>query len=133
MALQTVTIKLPKSLYLRVKQRAQKMRRSIEDELIAVVAAALPTIDDLPADIADDMAQLAFLTDQELWQAARTTLNVSQSERMQALLLKRQQEGLNPQEEEEAKRLAHYYDRTMLIRAQAAVLLKERGHDIFRQ
>ena len=130
MALQNVTVKLPETLYQQVKQRARQMRRSVEDELVAVVAAALPTIDDLPTDIADDMAQLTFLTDDELWQAARTTLSASQSERMQVLLSKRQQEGLTPQEEEEAKRLAHHYDRTMLVRAQAAVLLKERGHDI---
>lgn len=130
MTSQTVTVQLPETLYQQVKQRARQMQRSIEDELVAVVSAALPTIDDLPDDIADDMAQLAYLTDDELWQAARTILTALQSEQMQELLSKRQREGLTPQEEEEAKRLVHYYDRTMLVRAQAVVLLKERGHDI---
>lgn len=130
MSLQTVTVRLPERLYQQVKQRARQMHRSVEDELVAVVAAALPTLDDLPADIADDMAQLAFLTDDELWHAARTTLPTSEAERMQALLQKRQREGLTPQEEEEANHLAYHYDRTMLVRAQAAALLKERGRDI---
>jgi hypothetical protein len=130
MTLQTVTLRLPDLIYRQIERRAQRMRRSVEDELVVVVSSALPTLDDLPADIADELAQLAYLTDAELWQAARTTLPLRDSERMQALLLKRQREGLSAAEEREAKRLAHRADRTMLVRAQAAVLLKERGHDI---
>jgi hypothetical protein len=94
------------------------------------VSSALPTLDDLPADIADELAQLGYLTDAELWQAAHTALPLSDSERMQALLLKRQRDGLSVAEEREARRLAHRADRTMLVRAQAAALLKDRGHDI---
>jgi len=130
MASQVITVQLPEPLYKQVKARAQQMQRSVEDELVAVVAAALPTIDELPTDITDELAQLTFLTDEELWQAARTTLNQEQSERMQALISKKQRDNLSPQEEEEAQQLAHYSDKVMLIRAQAAVLLKERGHDI---
>jgi len=95
-----------------------------------VVSAVLPATDDLPHDIADDLAQLAFLTDAELWQAAQTTLPRSDSERMQALMFKRQRDGLTSTEEREAQRLAHRADRTMLVRGQAAVLLKNRGHDV---
>lgn len=84
------------------------MQRSVEDELVAVVAAALPTVDDLPTDIAADMKQLAFLTDDELRQVARTALTIDDSERMQALVLKRQREGLTSQEEQEITRLAHF-------------------------
>ena len=130
MALQKVTVRLPDALYRQIEQRARRMQRSVEDELVAVVAEALPTLEELPADIADELAQLAFLSDEELWQAARTTLAPEEAERMQALLLKRQREGLTPEEQQEAERLLHLYDRTMLVRAQAAVLLKERGHDI---
>jgi len=130
MTLETVTLHLPDMIYRQIKRRAQRMRRSVEDELVVVVSSALPTLDDLPADIADELAQLAYLTDAELWQAARTTLPLRDSERMQALLLKRQREGLSAAEGREAKRLVHRADRTMLVRAQAAVLLKERGHDI---
>jgi len=130
MALETVTVRLPDVLYRQIEQRARRMHRSVEDELVAVVAEALPALEDLPADIADELAQLAFLSDEELWQAARTTLPPEESERMQTLLLKRQREGLSPEEQQEAERLLHRYDRTMLVRARAAVLLKERGHNI---
>lgn len=130
MIVQTVTVHLPDELYQKVKQRAVRMQRSVEDELVAVVAEALPTIDDLPVDITESLKQLVFLTDDELWQAARTKVSTEDSERMQAMLLKQQREGLTPEEETEIEHLVHHYDRTMLIRAQAAVLLKERGHDI---
>lgn len=130
MALQTVTVRLPDMLYRQVARRAQRMRRSIEDELVEVVSTAMPTMEALPSDIVDDLEQLTYLTDAEMWEAARTTLPRQNSERMQALVLKRQGVRLTAVEERELKRLTHLADRAMLVRAQAAVLLKERGHDI---
>lgn len=130
MALHTVTLRLPDVLYRQVERRARRMRRSVEDELVDVVSTALPTMEDLPSDIADDLEQLAYLTDAELWQAACTTLPEQNAERMQALLLKRQRASLSAAEERELKRLAHRADHAMLVRAKAAVLLKARGHEI---
>jgi hypothetical protein len=130
MSFQTVTVNLPETLYEQVKQHARQTQRSIEDELVAMVMAALPTVDDLPADLAHEIKQLAFLTEDELWQAARTTLTANDSKRMQELIEKRQHEGLSPDENLEIEQLAYRYDQTMLVRAQAAALLKERGQDI---
>jgi plasmid stability protein len=130
MVQQTVTVHLPDVIYRQVQQRASRMRHSVEDELVAVVAAVLPTLDDLPSDIADKMAQLAFLADDELWRMARASLTPQESDQMQSLMFKRQSEGLTLQEQREAEHLLHRYDQTMLVRAQAAALLQERGHDI---
>lgn len=130
MALQPVTIHLPNTLYQRVVLRARQMKRSIEDELVNVVKTALPSLDSLPSDIAHDMAQLAFLTDAELQQAATITVTAQESERMEALLFKQQREGLTVAEQEEANQLLHRHDQTMLVRAQAMLLLTERGLDI---
>jgi plasmid stability protein len=130
MSTQTVTVNLPETLYEQVKQHARQTQRSIEDELIAMILAALPTIDDLPADLANAVKQLAFLTEDELWQAARTTLPVNDAKRMQELVEKRQREGLTADENTEIEQLAYRYDQTMLVRAKAVALLKERGQDI---
>ncbi len=132
MALQTVTVHLPEILYQKIAQRAQQTQRSVEDELVEAVEAGLPVVGDLPAEVADEIAQLAFLTDDELWQAAESTLPETNSEQMQALVLKRQRERLTEAEQEEVERLRHRHDRNMLIRAKAAALLKERGHDVSR-
>ena len=130
MAVQDVTIRLPDRLYHQVKQRARRMQRSVEEEVVAAVEVALPALDELPLAVADEIGQMFFLTDQELWQAARSKVTSTENRRMQALLLKRQREGLSPEEETEAERLAQRQERVMLVRAQAAALLKERGQDV---
>lgn len=129
MTLQTITIRLPKTVYQRVQQHAQQKHRSIEDEVVAVVTAALPAIPELPDDITHDLAQMEFLTDDELWQAARITPTAKEAERMQALVWKRQQTGLTANETQEVEQLLTRYNRMMLVRAKAAVLLKTRGYD----
>lgn len=43
---------------------------------------------------------------------------------------KRQREGLDDAEAEEAARLTQQYERALFVRAHAAALLKERGFDV---
>ena len=130
MAVQNVTVRLPDKLYDQIKHRAQRMQRSVEEEVAAVVAEAVPTQDDLPVGISSELEQLAFLTDEELWRAAQSRLAASENQRMQALMLKRQRDGLSQREQSEAERLVQRSNRIMLVRAQAAVLLKDRGYEV---
>lgn len=130
MPTQTLTVNLPDNLYRQVVKRAERMHSSLEDELVAVVAAALSSTADVPTLTLDAMAQLAYLTDQELRTAAQMLVASSDNERMQNLLLKRQVEGLTASEQAEAERLLQRADHVMLMRAQAMALLRERGHDV---
>lgn len=127
---QTITVHLPDILYHQIEERARRKHRSIEDELVAVVATALPTLEDIPSAITDEMDQLDYLTDKELYQVVETTLSSDEAAQMQALLLKRQREGLSAEEEAEAEGLLQRYDRMMLVRAKAIALLKKRGYDV---
>jgi hypothetical protein len=127
---QQVTITLPETIYERVKRRSQQTQRSVADELAAVVAASLPEEESLPPDIEQEMSELDLFTTEELWRAARMTAPANKTERMQVLVEKQQLEGLTDSEKQEATLLSHFFNRVMLIRAKAAVLLKERGHDI---
>jgi len=77
-----------------------------------------------------ELEQLAALSDAALWNAARTRLSEDEQTRMEFLLWKQQSSGLSCAEMAEAEAFAAQADRTMLVRAKAAVLLKERGHDI---
>lgn len=70
------------------------------------------------------------LDDESLWQVARSRLPDDVSARLEALHLKRQAEALSETERQEISRLLRQYDRTMLLRARAAVLLKQRGYDV---
>ena len=76
------------------------------------------------------MSELAVLDDQTLWQVAQTRLASDTAAEMEELHLKRQREGLTPGEAEGLVALVKQYERTMLVRAQAAALLHQRGHNV---
>jgi len=116
-ALQTMTLHMPDALYDRFKQRAAHARRSVEEELLDVLAAAVPVTRELPAGIADALSPLALLDDEALWRAARSHLAVESAVELEALHLKRQREGLTDSEAETAAALVRHYERAMLVRA----------------
>lgn len=130
MTYQSVTIQIPSPIYKQIAQRAKRKQRTLEDEVASVVTNAIPVYEDLSAELTDSLEQLAFLNDAELWQAAKTTLPAEASEQMQRLITKQQQSGLTTREQNQAEKLVSQYQHTLLVRAQAALLLKERGHRI---
>lgn len=75
-------------------------------------------------------AQLSYLDDDDLWQAARTRVADDKAQCMQELVWKQQAEGLTPTDEEEADVLQRHAQQVMLIRAEAAAQLAERGFDV---
>ena len=130
MSTQAVTLQLPLSVYEFYKSRAQRARRSVEGELLELVATAVEDLEALPSDLAEAVAGLAVLDDEALWRAARSRLSSEQQEELEALSFKQQSEGLLPEEHERQAQLLRTGDRVMLVRAHAAKLLQERGHDI---
>ena len=132
MALQPITLHLSDQTYQRIRQRAQATKRSVEDELRVVVEEALSpdAYAGIPGDIAEEMRQLAFLDDEHLWRAAKRIVPLKKSERMQELAWKSEQEELTLLEQQEIEQLLYHANRVMLIRAEAAVLLKNRGFNI---
>src|SRR5438874_729639 len=130
MTVQRLTLDVPKPLYYRLKERAEQAHRTVEDETLDVLATAVPLADELPADLAEAVSPLALLDDQALWRAARTTLAAEAAARLEELHLKRQCEGLTEAENQTLALLVRQYERAMLVRAQAAALLHQRGHDI---
>lgn len=130
MTVRSVTLELPNVLYEKVQRRAEQAHRSVEDELVEVVATAMPSFDHLPQDITEALVQLTHLDDSALWQAARSTLPSDQASEMEALNLKQQREGLTDDEQQLLNRLLRRYEQNVLVRAKAAALLKQRGHSV---
>ena len=126
--MQSITVELPDNLYKRIRQRARERNRSIEAETTDAVVLAFASV--LSPTTADLLEQLPYLADQELWQAARMRVPDEKAERMQQLVWREQGEGLTAAEEEEATQLQQYGRHVMLVRAKAATLLAERGHDV---
>lgn len=128
MTVQDVTIRLPKALYEQLLSRAARRQRTVADEVLDVLTGATPATEALPDELERAIAQLISVDDAALWQAARSHMPTDAVERLQELNLKRQQEGLVEAEQQESDVLIRQYERSMLVRAQAAALLKQRGH-----
>jgi hypothetical protein len=129
----SVTINLPDNVYKRIKQASKRSARPMDELIVEAISAAAPTlgVDETSQQLRSALTQMAYLNDAALWQAARSTLTVEQRERLEALHHRRQRhDSLSTTEESEMAALETLYRDTILIRAQAAVLLKQRGYDV---
>ena len=130
MAARALTVNLPGPLCGRLARRATSSHRTVEAELVNTVAAALDALEALPSDLAEAVAALHLLGDAELWRAARQRFATDRAERLESLHLKRQREGLSAAEFELVSSLMQESTRVMLVRARAAAVLAQRGHDV---
>lgn len=129
MAQQTVMVTLPDDVYQILKARAERAQRSVEDELVTLAVAALED-EPISVDIQEAVASLDDLDDAALWQAAESRLSPTDSAAVENLHLKRQRTGLSDVEKQRLASLMHLYEKALLIRSHALLLLKQRGHDI---
>jgi hypothetical protein len=130
MTTQTLTLEIGEPLYQRLQERALRAHRTVEAEALDLVAQGVLDLDQLEPELAAAISELRFLDDTALWQAARMHMTLADAERLEVLHLKRQYDGLAVDEAEEARGLTGTYERIMVIRAEAAALLKERGYDV---
>ena len=130
MTTQTVTLHLPDNIYERVQRTAEMLQRPVEEFLLDTVTTALPLLDDLPPELMEDMAALALLNDQALWRAAQSTMSKAAQKRLDWLLDQQGRRELTSAEQTELEQLMNEYGQVIVKRAQAAVLLKQRGYDI---
>jgi hypothetical protein len=129
MTVQEVTLHVPERVYDQIRRAAERTHRSIDDILLEALIAAAPTMLESPA-VRSSFAQLTFLNDAALWQAARATMQSDQRERLADLHDKQQREGLSTAERDEEQALLGLYREVVLLRGQAAVLLKRRGYEV---
>lgn len=130
MSTQSLTLSIPSPLYEQLRQRAQQSHRSVEEETLEALATAVPTEVGLPAEFSEVLDSLHSLDEAALWETARRRLPEDVSVELEALHSKRSRDGLTEAESRKLDSLVNEYERHMLVRAQAAVLLKQRGHDV---
>jgi plasmid stability protein len=123
----TLTLNVPEPLYQHLRRRAQRNNRTVEAETVDLLATVIPGADELPTDLAES---LSVLDDEALWRAARSHLATEAATQLEELHRKRQREGLSEAEAQRLRALVRQYERGMLVRAQAAALLRQRGHDV---
>lgn len=132
MTLATVPVDVPKHIYTRLKNSATIAKRTVEDVLTSAVSIALPPSPDLPDDIADELAEMIWLSDEALWDQTNPTFTREQQDRLAELNHTNDQRTPTPDECEEQKTLLAAYERSVLLRAQAYNILSRRGHTIPR-
>jgi hypothetical protein len=130
MADQSLTLRLPDALLERLKQLAENDHRSVEEEAINRLAASIPEDDELPPDLRRLLDSMQGLDDESLWRAARNDLARKASVEIRRLQARRKRKDLTVDEQQRLGHLLRQYDRGILIRAEAAALLKQRGHDV---
>lgn len=130
MASRAVTLDLPEALYDRLKHRAADTQRSVETEALEALATGVEESDDLPSELADAITSLTLLDDRELWRAARWRAAPDVAAAVEDLHSLREERGLTEPEVQTLHGLLRQQERTMLVRAHAAALLKQRGYDV---
>lgn len=130
MSQQTLILSLPDDLYQRIKQHAEQSGRTLEEEVERALAEAIPADEQVTPELERMLASLALLDDDALWQAARNDLAREAAEEIRRLRARRERKGLSDAEKQRFSDLLYQYDKGILIRAEAAVQLKERGYDV---
>ena len=125
-----VSINLPERLFQKLKRVADLTHRSVEEVAVTSLEVVLPTDQDLPVDLADELAAMRLFRDDTLW--AATTPSLTSAEEQHLLHLNRTagERDLTSDEKAEQQRLIDTYQRSVIRRAQALAILAQRGHDI---
>jgi len=122
----TVELELPTEIYERAQQIARDSQRSVESVLLdglTLLFGQLPG-----ASLSLDA--LASYEDEQLWALVHQRLAWPQDTRLRELIALGRQGQLHADEKAEMERLLDLVDHQMLLRSEALLLLKRRGHDV---
>ncbi len=125
-----ITIDLPEALIERLESAAQSQRRSVADVVREFVIDNWKLRPRLPDDVEAELAALPSLSDETLWLLACNTLTTEEQQHLSYLNREAKERALTEEENKQLDALLDKYDRMMVRRAQAALILKNRGHDL---
>lgn len=128
---ETVTLQIPEPLYQRLVNTARATHRPLEEVMLyALTVGSPPDWDNVPDEFQVDLAALDRMEDEALWKIARSRKTAAEMERYNTLLERNQEGMLTDAERAELTALRTEADRFMLRKAQAAALLRWRGHHV---
>lgn len=131
MSVENVTLQIPEILYQRLVNTAHATKRPLEEIILhSLQIGSPPEWDNVPPEFQADLASLDKLDDNTLWQIARSNKTAADMERYNILLEENSNNTLTETERLELIALRQETDRFMLLKAQAAVLLRWRGHRV---
>jgi hypothetical protein len=121
-----LTLELPEEVYQRVRQTAVRARRPVLTLLTDALSATFPPINDLPPEIATEVALFAAREDESLADVAREVLSEEEQSALGRLLDRNSEGDLTEEEKTELNALMDVYWRVTLRKAQARAILAQR-------
>ena len=125
-----IILKVPEDISVRARQIAETVAQPVEQLLLdhlKTLAAPLPV---LPPDTQAELDALQHLSDDALWTIAREQLPEDVQARAHVLMDRNSRGVMTDEEYAELEKLVERGDRLMLRKAQAAALLRKRGHTL---
>ena len=130
MSIHPVVVELPTDIYERVERTAKGLKQPVQQALMKIVEAGLPSLAKVPPEYQPELEAMEAMSDEELWETARSEMATAKQDRLDYLLQKNQAEGLSEVEQKELNRLHAETNRLTLQKSYAYVLLKWRGHQV---
>lgn len=131
MLVESVKLDVPENLYRRLEQTAQAMARPLQEVMLQALQMGSPPMwEDAPPEFQVELAAMDRMNDSTLWRIARSRKTPAEMTRYDELLERNQDGLLTDSERIELQALRKESERFMLRKAQAAALLKWRGHHI---
>jgi hypothetical protein len=127
-----ILLTIPSDILRRAQQIAESTELPVEQVLVdhlKTLAAPLPT---LPPEVQAELDALHNLSDDALWTIAREQMPVDVDARAHKLMDKNNHGEISDREAAELDALVERADRLMLRKAEAAEILRARGHQ-FKQ
>ena len=125
-----ITVELPPAAYEQLRRTASRQNRPVAELVKEIVLREIPDLPSLPADVEAELATFSQLSNDVLWLIARSNLTRQQQEALATLNDQAQRRPLIANEQSQQTELITAYDRTLIRRAQAALVLKQRGYDL---
>lgn len=127
----TVTLQVPDLIYQRLVNTAIATGRSLEEVMLhALKVGSPPDWDNVPDEFKADLAALDRLEDEALWKIATARKTAAEMARYDELLERNQNNSLTQEEKLGLMVLRSQAGCFMLRKAQAAALLRWRGHHV---
>jgi hypothetical protein len=148
----SLTIDVQDALLKRIRARARRAKRSVEAEVVDLLAGAVNGVPIIPStkesqaktskngdsdndeelapDIVEEMDSVRHLDDDSLRKALTPIMTKKQAKRLADLNYKAQDERLTPGEKIEQEELLHVAEKSMVVRAAVLAELHKRGVDV---
>ena len=115
-----------------MREIAEQTQRPVEEVVLNYLRQMAASLPSLPANAQAELDALAHLSDDALWTIAQEQIPQEIQQRAETLMRKNTRGTLSSEEHAELNGLVERSERLMLRKAEAAALLRERGHT-FRQ